>query len=66
MPRLVLLLIVWLESNLVIHAYPMNLGSDVDKREIETVTVICRHDGGLAFPDMLKPAPYQSRLASQL
>jgi hypothetical protein len=66
MPRLVLLLIVGLESNFVIHANPMNLGSDVDEWEIETVTVIGRHDCRLAFPDMLEPAPYESRLAGQL
>jgi hypothetical protein len=66
MPRLVLLLIVGLEPNLVIHADSVNFGSDVDKWEIKTVTVIRRHDGGFAFSNMLEPAPYESRLTCKL
>lgn len=66
MPRLVLLLVVWLESDLVVHADSVDLGSDIDKWEIETVTVICCHDGRLAFTDMFEPASYESGLVYQL
>jgi hypothetical protein len=62
MPRLVLLLVVRPEPNLVIHADPMDLGSDIDEWEIERVTVICRHDRGFAISNMFKPSSYQSGL----
>lgn len=41
---LVLHLDIWLETDLVIHADPMYLGSCVHERKIEAITVICRHD----------------------
>lgn len=66
MPRLVFLLVIWLEPDLVVHTDSVDLGSDIDEWEIETVTVIRRHDGRLAFADMFEPASYQSGLVYQL
>jgi len=40
----------------------MYLGSDVDKWEIETVSVVRRHDCRFAVPDMLEPPSNKSRL----
>ena len=40
----------------------MYLGSDVDEWEIETVSVVRRHDCRFAVPDMLEPPSNKSRL----
>lgn len=57
-----LLLIIYRETDLPEHVYPMSLGPRANEGEIEAVSVVCRHDGRLGLSYMFEETSKGGRL----
>jgi hypothetical protein len=61
-PTLELFLVISLEPDLGVHVDPVYGRSGLYEREIEGISVVGRHDGGLCVLDMLEPFSDHGRL----